>query len=1320
MSSEDKRGAALAILGSAITLAGAGVELYGLSQLKVNLLLGGATFTLGKGIEFLSFVLTAAGAGLDAETIANIAKQQFQAAGLSTDPNVAIVPSGMSRSYFICDASNAATMANIVQGNNASVSGSPTVSFNPLGVATVIVNGQGQEVIVGSGTNGTNLNLQLNGATRTTSVITKTNSSIGNSNVSGLFVTQTSTDGINWSAPAYSFTNIGAANAADHAAYDALTYGLISQGTYNSLISASTNYLVSNTPVSVPYTPSVSYDLSPIGAFYESKSLATDNALSIASKTFRVLSSAGAAVTAPQLVALDVNHDGQLSGAELNGLTAWSDLNEDGILNQSSTSTNELTTLAAALASAGLTSLRSSDYAFYTSGNAAYRTVAQNTAIAPVNSLVAPGVPTALASNYATLRATDNRFYVNANQWIDWASNQIKLSSNQQNLVGTEGNDTFDINYYAAYNGVYFNLGLVQNFYAGAGNDTMGGSSRNDNLWGGTGNDILLGYEGDDRLYGEEGDDQLQGGVGNDVLDGGAGNDLLLGQDGNDILVGGAGNDELQGGAGNDQLDGGIGDDKLFGQVGNDVMNGGDGNDIMLGFTPTNDTKQTLLAGETDNDTMFGGAGADQMYGGLGNDYMDGGADNDLVVGDDGNDTLFGGAGDDEVSGGSGNDIIDGGIGADKLFGGVGNDQMWGGDGNDIMMGFTPSNDVKQTLAAGETDDDVMYGGAGDDLMLGGFGNDQMWGGVGNDELQGGDGNDALYGEDGNDRLFGGAGDDIIYGGNGDDLIVGGVAANEAALAAGVSDNNFLYGGAGNDTIIGGVGNDYIDGGAGADNMQGGKGNDTYIVNSVNDVILEQQNEGYDTVVASTNYILDANIEELRLTEGGAYNGTGNSLNNRIVGNSQDNILDGVTGADTMIGGLGNDTYYVDNVGDQVVELAGEGADTINASISYTLGANVENLTLLDFSKAEKGIADGVNILVYGYPKAFELDYMQGNAVAGYKGTCALTSIANLATQANQSLTEAQVVQRAIENNWAVTDPTATDYQRGGSNYVGQQALLNSYGIRNGIVMGYNEQAIANLIKGGRGVIIGLNAGKLWGDSAYLDNGAVNHVVTVTGVACDAASGAINGFYIADSGRGLVSDMTRYVSIADFRADANVANAYTIYTVDPIKLWEENINASGNELDNVLTGNRGDNVLTGGKGNDTLIGQAGNDTYQFAKGDGQDSIVDSDVTVGNTDVLQLSNLNQNNLWFKHVGNNLQINVMGTSDQITIKDWYVAGVTGTDNQVERIKTADGLTMYNADVEKFVQAMAAFAPPSATQTNWTNGQTSNGQVLLTVTH
>ncbi|RKP56661.1 calcium-binding protein [Pararobbsia silviterrae] len=1129
---------------------------------------------------------------------------------------------------------------------------------------------------------------------RDSGLIVARESVIAGSPVAGYHAMQTSADGQTWSAPTYRFENLNAATAADRAAWEALSRGDISTGTFENLVNASTDYLAHRTArVMMPGVSLV--DLMPLGAFYESRSPQHDTAAPIAERTFRVFDGAGVGLSATDLIACDLDRNGALEGSELSGLTAWRDWNEDGVVDTDDARGNEMTTLAAAMASAGLTRLSAHDDALRTSGNARYRALSERMASAPTNPKCAPILPAAAVSQYAVVSGKANVFGSPIGV-VYWRPNQIRISQDQRSMIGTDLDDRFDVRYYAIHDRKLFNLSLIQNFYAGAGNDTMGGSERNDKLWGGKGNDLLLGGAGGDRLYGEEGDDELGGGIGPDLLDGGTGIDRLFGGDGNDILIGGGGADLLVGDAHDDALEGGEGADRLFGGVGDDILNGGAGDDVLFGFTATNDPKQALAPGESDNDTMFAGDGNDEASGGVGHDLIDGQGGDDTLFGDDGNDCLFGDAGNDTLNGGSGHDTMSGGTGEDRLFGGTGNDRMWGGDGNDVMGGYWGNADTPATLAAGETDDDWLYGGAGDDLLLGGLGHDVLWGGIGHDELQGGDGHDALYGEADNDRMFGDAGDDVLYGGDGDDVLFGFTPTNSTkqTLSAGETDDDALYGGAGHDRLVGGSGRDYLDGGAGADDMRGGLGDDSYIVNSANDVIVERENEGYDTVVSSTSYILDAHVEALHLVEGARIHGTGNSADNRIVGNREDNILDGVTGADTMIGGAGNDTYYVDDLGDRVVETAAEGVDTVNTTIRYTLGAHVENLTLLDFVTPEVGVVDGVDVLVYGYPKANELDYTQGDAVPGYIGTCGLTAIANLSVQAKRPVSEHTVIQRAIENGWCETDQSTPEHRRGGSNIANQQALLTSIGIRSDTIAGYDEQAIANLIKGGRGVVVGVDSNTLWGTAGSARRAKADHVVTVTGVACDAKTGALAGFYIADSGRGRVRDMTRFVAIGDFRAAANVPNAHAIYTKDPIKLWDEDIDATGNALDNRIVGNRGDNRLHGGAGNDVLIGGAGNDTYSFERGSGEDTIIDFDGTTGNVDMIRYGEgISSEDLWFWRVGADLEIRVAGTADRQTVKDWY----GGADHRIEIVYTADRDVLRSELVDTLVEAMASFDVP-----------------------
>ena len=143
-------------------------------------------------------------------------------------------------------------------------------------------------------------------------------------------------------------------------------------------------------------------------------------------------------------------------------------------------------------------------------------------------------------------------------------------------------------------------------------------------------------------------------------------------------------------------------------------------------------------------------------------------------------------------------------------------------------------------------------------------------------------------------------------------------------------------------TIYGNAGSNIIDGGAGADILIGGAGNDIYLVDNVGDQVVENAGEGSDTLYTSVNYTLGANLEVMVVQGSADLQVNGNATANTIYGNSGSNVIDGGAGADILVGGTGNDVYIIDNVGDQVVENASEGSDTLYTSVNYTLGANVE------------------------------------------------------------------------------------------------------------------------------------------------------------------------------------------------------------------------------------------------------------------------------------------------------------------------------------------------------------------------------------------
>src|SRR5262245_32149265 len=191
------------------------------------------------------------------------------------------------------------------------------------------------------------------------------------------------------------------------------------------------------------------------------------------------------------------------------------------------------------------------------------------------------------------------------------------------------------------------------------------------------------------------------------------------------------------------------------------------------------------------------------------------------------------------------------------------------------------------------------------------------------------------------------------------------IATDNAETVTGTSGNDILPGLGGDDTISGLAGNDTLDGGTGADTMTGGVGNDTYAVDNVGDVVTENASGGTDTVNTSINYVLTANVENLTMLGSADLQGYGNSLANTITGNAGNNLLNGFGGADTMVGGAGNDTYFVDDAGDMVMENASEGSDVVFATVDQTLGPNVETLTLQGSADLQ-GYGNSLDNTIYG------------------------------------------------------------------------------------------------------------------------------------------------------------------------------------------------------------------------------------------------------------------------------------------------------------------------------------------------------------------
>ncbi|MGM3309649.1 DUF4347 domain-containing protein [Anabaena sp. WFMT] len=435
----------------------------------------------------------------------------------------------------------------------------------------------------------------------------------------------------------------------------------------------------------------------------------------------------------------------------------------------------------------------------------------------------------------------------------------------------------------------------------------------------------ITGFKGRGTIAGSNVANNLTGGVYDDTINGGDGNDVLNGGGGNDTLTGGGGNDALNGETGADSLTGGTGNDVYYIDNAGDFITelSGEGTDTV--FSTLN---YSLVGTYLENLTLQGTA-----INGTGNAF------DNRIIGNASNNFLIGG---------DGNDILNGETGVDSLIGGRGNDIYYIDNAGDTITELqdqgndTVFSTVDFSLVVAYLENLTLQGTA-----INGTGNGA---------------NNGITGNASNNILIGYAGKDV------------------------------LNGGAGNDVLDGGTGEDVLNGGTGADSMIGGTGDDLYFIDNTGDTITELSGQGTDSVSSSIDYSLVGTYLENLTLQGTAINGTGNAFDNNIFANASNNfliggdgkdlllgragndilmggdgddilngdegndiltggagndVLNGGAGADSLTGGTGDDRYSIDNAGDTITELSGQGTDSVSSSIDYSLvGTYLENLTL--------------------------------------------------------------------------------------------------------------------------------------------------------------------------------------------------------------------------------------------------------------------------------------------------------------------------------------------------------------------------------------
>lgn len=811
-------------------------------------------------------------------------------------------------------------------------------------------------------------------------------------------------------------------------------------------------------------------------------------------------------------------------------------------------------------------------------------------------------------------------------------------------------------------------------------------------------NFALHASSGASSLVGTATDNRLTGNSSANTLDGGAGNDVIYGGGGFDTLLGGAGDDTLHS-SGIDIVDAGVGNDLIWTEnsLGTEVRFGsGDGQDTLISNIPgawialradvepsrLQVTRQganlvVALSGTGDSITVnaffvdgtslapagvldrvqfadgsflnaaqliqrmqagnanVATAGDDVLLGSAAVDSFDGGGGNDVVVGGDGNDALSGGAGADVLSGGGGVDALTGGAGNDQLSGGPGADSFMFslGDGQDVVTEGASDTIV---FGAGIGSANVVYALVDADLLITITGTlDQIT---------------VLNFANGLNQVGVRYADGTVLTATDLDRLASAIVGTSAGeTLSGTTGDDRIFGMGGNDTLNGLAGNDELDGGTGNDTMVGSSGNDTYWVDSATDVVTEGSGAGSDWVNSSVSYTLGSNVEQLRLLGTGNINGTGNALANYLEGNAGNNVLSGGAGNDTMDGLAGDDTYVVDAAGDVVVEAAGQGTDLVQASVTHTLLADFENLTLTGIA-AINATGNGQDNVLTGNTGNNVLTGAAGNdTLAGLAGDDTYEGGAGADTLSDNSTTSADVYRWGPgTGNDSITDAGGADRieiaagvtlaqltaTRVGDDlqlavagnadrltvvnwYVGTGNRIETIRLSDGSVFNPGGAIVgtasAETLNGtaGNDVIQGLGGNDtlngLAGDDE-LDGGLGNDtMVGSTG----------NDTYFVDSATDVV---TEAASAGTDVVNSSVTHTLAVNVENLTLTGTGNLNGTGNASANVLTGNAGNNTLSGLAGNDAMAGGAGNDIYVV---DATADVV-TELAAQGTDLVQAS------------------------------------------------------------------------------------------------